>query len=157
MQAATRRATDADAKLLSSLNAEVQAVHARALPWWFKPPDASSFPPAAAAALIAKPDNLVFVAEVESVPAGYAYAEIIRQPETPWRYGYEMVYVHQIGVRAALRRQGVGHALLEAVRSAASEARITLLALDVWTFNEDARAFFLRCGFAPYNERLWTR
>jgi hypothetical protein len=29
--------------------------------------------------------------------------------------------------------------------------------LDVWTFNEDARAFFRSNGFNPYNERLCNR
>src|SRR5512145_1526964 len=32
-----RRATARDAAVLSMLNADVQAIHAAALPWWFKP------------------------------------------------------------------------------------------------------------------------
>jgi ribosomal protein S18 acetylase RimI-like enzyme len=46
---------------------------------------------------------------------------------------------------------------MDAVRSAASERGIALVALDVWAFNEEARAFFRRHGFTPYNERLWNR
>jgi ribosomal protein S18 acetylase RimI-like enzyme len=156
MSAVIRRATNADAELISALNAEVQALHAKALPHWFKPPDAASFPPSTAAALIANPNNFVLVAEVESAPVGYAYAEIVRHPETPWRYAQELVYLHQIGVRAAFRRQGVGQALLAELRAAAGEAGIAHVALDVWAFNQDARAFFRRCGFAPYNERFWS-
>ena len=48
MPATVRRATVADAALLSALNAEVQAIHAAALPGWFKPPGVEAFPPAAA-------------------------------------------------------------------------------------------------------------
>jgi ribosomal protein S18 acetylase RimI-like enzyme len=154
MPITVRRATVADAALLSSLNAEVQAIHAAALPGWFKPPGPEAFPPAAAAALLGNPYNLVLVAQVGAVPVGYVYAGVTRHPETPWRYAYDVVYVHQIGVRAAHRRLGVGAALLAAVRAEAASRNVALLALDVWSFNADARAFFQRQGFAPYNERM---
>jgi GNAT superfamily N-acetyltransferase len=152
-----RRATATDAGLLSTLNADVQAIHAAALPGWFKPPGPESFPPAAAAAVIARSDSLVFLAQSGADAAGYAYAEILRQGETPLRHAYEMVYLHHISVRPAHRRQGVGSALIEAVRSAAGEIGITLLGADIWSFNDAARAFFRRHGFAVFNERLWNR
>ncbi len=60
-------------------------------------------------------------------------------------------------VRPAHGRLGVGSALIGAVRAAASNAGIALVALDVWTFNGKARAFFRRHGFEPYNERMWSR
>ena len=151
MPITVRRATSADAALLSALNAEVQAIHAEALPAWFKPPGPPAFPPA----LVDNPGNLVFVAEVGAEPAGYVYASVTRHAETPWRYAYEMIYIHQIGVRAAHRRRGVGAALIGAVRSEATSRNVALLGLDVWSFNAGARAFFQRQGFAPYNERLW--
>ncbi len=157
MSTIVRRATESDATLISALNADVQAVHAAAVPWQFKVPNAASFPPAEVAALIADPDNLVFLAEVASEPAGYAYAEVVRRPETWFSYAFEMVYLHHISVRPAHRRAGVGTALIDAVRAAANGIGIDLLALDVWSFNEDARAFFRREGFSPYNERLWNR
>jgi ribosomal protein S18 acetylase RimI-like enzyme len=157
MPPAIRKATAADAEAISSLNVDVQALHASALPACFKPPGPTTFPPSAAAALLSKPDNLVFVAEVDSQLAGYAYAEIVRRPETAFRYADEFVYLHHISVRPAYRKQGLGRALMDAVRAAAHERGIDVLALDVWTFNEDARAFFRRQGFSPYNERLWNR
>lgn len=152
MTITVRRATSADAELLSSLNTEVQAIHAEALPAWFKP----AGPPAFASGLVDNPNNLVFVAEVGAEPAGYVYASVSRHAETPWRYAYEMIYLHQIGVRAAHRRRGVGAALIAAVRSEAASRNVALLGLDVWSFNADAKAFFQRQGFAPYNERLWS-
>ena len=68
-----------------------------------------------------------------------------------------MVHLHHISVRPACRRQGVGSGLLDAVRTAAASAGISLITLDIWTFNEASRAFFRRHGFAAYNERLWNR
>jgi ribosomal protein S18 acetylase RimI-like enzyme len=157
MTLVVRPATRADADLISVLNTEVQALHAAAVPWWFKPAGPESFPPEAAAAIVANPVNIVLIAEIDAAPAGYAYAEVVSRPETPWRYAYQTVYLHHIGVLAGYRRQGAGAALLDAVRAAVESRGITLVTLDTWTFNEDARAFFRRHGFAPYNERLWNR
>jgi diamine N-acetyltransferase len=147
-----RRAGIDDAALISSLNVDVQAVHAAGVPERFKPPTPETFPPSEAAALLRQPNALAFIAEIDSAPAGYAYAEKMTQSETSLRHAYEMVYLHHVSVRP-----GVGAALLAAVRAAGSEAGITLIALDVWTFNGDARAFFARHGFTAYNERLWNR
>jgi ribosomal protein S18 acetylase RimI-like enzyme len=157
MAIVVRRATIDDAALISSLNAEVQAIHAAALPWRFKSPGPETFPPSAAANLLASSNNLVFVADIESEPAGYAYAEVIRRAESSFHHAYESIYLHHISVRSAHRRCGVGKHLIEAVRAAGNELGISLLTLDVWSFNDDARAFFHRHGFTPYIERLWSR
>jgi ribosomal protein S18 acetylase RimI-like enzyme len=135
----------------------VQTIHWSALPTRFKPPGPDTFPPTAAAALLAMPDNIVFVAEVEFVAVGYAYAEVVHRPETSFSYADDLVYLHHISVRPSHRKQGVGRALMDALRSAASERGILVFALDVWTFNDDARSFFRRQGFTLYNERLWSR
>src|SRR5215813_9785552 len=152
-----RRAVPADADVISALNADVQAVHAAALPWRFKPPGSETFPPAKAAALLANSNHLGLIADLDGQAAGYAYAEVIRRPETSSQYAYDMIYVHHISVRPEFRRRSVGGALLSAVRAAGRELGIELVALDVWSFNEAAQAFFRRHGFAPYNERLWSR
>jgi diamine N-acetyltransferase len=152
-----RNATERDADTLASLNADVQAIHAAAMPWYFKPPGPDTFPPAAVADVLAHPDNLVLIAEIDGDAAGYAYVQFVRRSETSFHYAHDMVYLHHISVRPAHRRRGVGAALIGAVRAAATDAAIALVALDVWTFNEDARAFFRRHGFAPKSERLWSR
>ena len=124
-----RRATVADAATISALNADVQAVHAAALPWLFKTPSAETSPPATAAAMLARDDVLVYLAYLGDAPS----------------------------VRPSLRGRGIGGALLGAVRQAAEDRDIRQVALDVWSFNERAEAFFRRHGFEAYNERLWLR
>jgi ribosomal protein S18 acetylase RimI-like enzyme len=155
MKVVIREATKADTEAISSLNVDVQAAHASAMPWWFKPAGPDTFPPNVVALLLDDPSNLVFIAEVESSPAGYAYAEIIDRPETSFNYAYQMVYVHHISVRPTHRRQGVGRALLEAVQTAANKRDIRMISLDVWTFNAEARAFFSGSGFKVRSEKLW--
>jgi ribosomal protein S18 acetylase RimI-like enzyme len=67
------------------------------------------------------------------------------------------MYVHQISVRPAARRRGIGRALLDAVKQHGESLGIMTLALDAWSFNEAALAFFQSYGLAPYNVRLWNR
>jgi hypothetical protein len=70
-----RRAIVADAELVSALNADVQAIHAAALPWRFKPPGPESFPPAEASVLLSKSDHLVFIGEVASEAVGRRFLQ----------------------------------------------------------------------------------
>jgi ribosomal protein S18 acetylase RimI-like enzyme len=157
MNIVIRRSIEADAEVLSLLNADVQNLHASALPERFKPLGPDTFPATAARALLARPSNLVFIAEVDSKPAGYAYAEVVRLPDSPFRHAWDEVHLHHISVRPAYRRKGIASLLLDAVRAAAAETGISLVTLQVWTFNEDAQAFFRRQGFTPYMARLWNR
>jgi ribosomal protein S18 acetylase RimI-like enzyme len=152
-----RRATIDDARFLALLNSDVQAIHAAALPWRFKPPSAESFSAAETIALLGNPDNLFFVAQDGNEPAGYVYAEIVRRPETARVYASEMILIHHISVRPGHRRKGIGTALIEATRAAGRDLAIETLALDVWRFNDGAREFFGHQGFNVYIERLWNR
>src|SRR5690348_2623049 len=118
MTIAIRRATVDEAELVSSLNADVQALHAAAQPWLFKPPGPNTFQPADAEALLRTPVHYVFIAEIAGAPAGYAYAEIVRRPETAFHFAHSLIHLHAISVRPEHRRKGVGDALVTAVRSA---------------------------------------
>lgn len=116
-----------------------------------------SFAAADVLALLAKPENRVLLARVGAEPAGYAVAEIMCRPETPLTHAHAMIHVHHLSVAPRFRRRGIGGALLGAVRAAGLDEGIALLTLDVWSFNEPARAFFRQQGLSPYIERLWSR
>jgi hypothetical protein len=65
MNIAIRKATEEDAEILSSLNADVQALHAAALPGWFKTPGPDTFPASVVATLVGSPANFLFIADSE--------------------------------------------------------------------------------------------
>ncbi len=155
MRLSIRRGQESDSEILSSLNADVQRLHAEMMPVRFKPVGPDTFPPDAARALLAKPDNHVFLAEVDGEPAGYVYASIVSVAEGPLVHGWNEVFLHHISVRPQHRRLGIATALLENVRTIAREAGIGLITLQVWSFNEGSQAFFRRHGFSPYMVRLW--
>lgn len=152
-----RPATEEDAPAISALNADVQEIHAQAVPHLFKPPSPETFPPARIAELMADPDNYFFLALEGQEPAGYVYAQIRHLAENSFHYRFDLVHVDQISVRPAHRERGCGTGLLQAVRSLAREKGIETVALDVWTFNTDAFAFFASQGFQCFNERMWMR
>lgn len=151
-----RPATVNDAALIAMLNADVQQVHADALPWRFKQPGPATFTPADAYGLLARPGHSAFLAYVHGAPAGYVLAETVRRAETSSHFAHNMIYVHHISVRPAVRQRGVGRALMDAVKARGKAEGIALLALDAWAFNEPALAFFRRYGLVPYNVRLWA-
>ena len=68
-----------------------------------------------------------------------------------------MVFIHKISVRPGARRQGVGRALLDAVRSHGEALGIELLARDTWAFNTQALPFFKADGLVPYRINLWNQ
>lgn len=67
---------------------------------------------------------------------GYVYLVTQTEPETAWRYAATTATLDQMGDAAA--------------ESGAAEVR-----LNVWAFNDEARAFYRRCGFVAVQERLW--
>lgn len=151
-----QEASEGDAAVISALNADVQRLHSDVHPWRFKEPGPDTFPTHSAAEFIAKPNHFAFLASDEGEAIGYVVAEIRHYPESSKVYAHSMVYVHHISVRPHAQRRGCGQALLAAVKARGEEHGITLLALDTWSFNDQALAFFKKCGLVPYNIRLWT-
>ncbi len=150
-----RIAGPGDAAILSELNADVQKLHAEALPHLFKPPSGDTFPPEMAAEWISQPANYFFIGRAGGVDIGYIFVEIRSQIENSFRRAMDMVYIHHISIRPEYRQMGYGGELMEAAKSLARQKGIATLALDVWSFNRRAQAFFAAQGFANYNERMW--
>ena len=149
-----RVARPADAEMIASLSAEVQAHHAHALPHLFKPVGPNTFPPAAVRELLDDAERIVLVACADSDVVGYASARIERRAETPFRHSMASLCVQWMGVSSRWRRKGVGRALINALRDAAATRDVASLTLDVWAFNTDACAFYAAVGFRPLRQIL---
>lgn len=150
-----REAAPSDAPRIAELAQEVQTLHAAALPATFKPANADTFPPDVIRERMATPDHRFWVAVDGDDVVGYVYATVQLDPESPWRYATTIVMLDQMCVTARCRRRGVGRALVNAVHALAADVGAREVRLNVWTFNEAARAFYRRCGFEPMHERLW--
>ena len=52
-------------------------------------------------------------------------------------------------------KKNFGEILIEAIKALAREKELSLIALDVWSFNIEAHAFFAKQGFTNFNDRMW--
>jgi ribosomal protein S18 acetylase RimI-like enzyme len=97
--------------------------------------------PVSAAAYLADPGVLHWVAEHDGVVLGEVLCHLLRLPHGT---GRELL-LYSIGVREGARRRGVGRALVDAVRRHAADADIA----GVWLLadNPGAEAFYAACGF----------
>jgi ribosomal protein S18 acetylase RimI-like enzyme len=152
-----RLATPNDAETIAALSAIVQQVHVDALPHLFKPPSPETFSASLVRQLLADPDTSIFLGYVNETPAGYLYAQILRREETALRSAWDHLYIHHIAVHQAYQRHGVGQALIQAVLRFATDHGLATIALDVWSFNTTARAFFAAQGFTVYREHMWLQ
>ena len=152
-----RRAAESDTSAIAAIHRQVQALHAAAVPDFFKPPTAEAFAPEFWRERLAQPDVVILVAELEGAVVGYLYADLAPTLATLHTYARARCFIHQIGVDAARRGQGAGSALLAAVKAIARSQGIDLLALTTWAFNAPAVRFFTHAGFDIYNYRMWMR
>lgn len=152
-----RSATASDAAAVAAIAREVHALHAAALPHVFQPPAPSVATPDEMAALLGRPDTLLLVATESDAIVGYAHAESQVAPATPIKRAAALLHVQAMGVSAAHRGRGVGHALLAAIRAAAAARGCDGVSLEVYAFNAAARAFYEREGFAGVRERMELR
>ena len=156
-EATVRRATRDDAAALLPLVREAHALHAAALPWYFRPAGDASLGEAEVQAALSRAGHLWLVARRGQRAVGYASAEERREPPTPYKQASAVLHVHAMAVTAAERGRGVGRVLMAALRAAAAERGLEGLTLEVYAFNERAHAFYAREGFAPLRALLLWR
>jgi ribosomal protein S18 acetylase RimI-like enzyme len=147
-------ATHEDIHSLAILNKEVQNLHAKARPDLFKlDPDLDEMADFFSE-MLDDGDNRIFINRIDGQPVAYLYCQIIRRPGNAFMFPYSVVYIHHIAVKMNLRGRGCGRKLIQAVYQLANDEDIPQVALDVWSFNSNAQAFFNRMGFQTFNHRM---
>ena len=147
-----RRAIPADAADIVRLALEIQDVHVAGHPELFKPGGGESH--ADIASRVTAPGQFYWIATVADDPVGYAYARLVTEPESSWRYASRWLLLDQMGVDARHRSRGIGAALWNAVRETAATEAVSRVVLNVWSFNRDARRFYEQLGFTSFQERM---
>lgn len=93
-------------------------------------------------------DVLAAVADGKIV--GFATVVYVHRPEGPYTLPLDFYHVNEFGVDAAHRRKGVASALVAYMKEDAKKRGLPRLDLDVWAFNESAKAFYDAAGFKTY-------
>jgi ribosomal protein S18 acetylase RimI-like enzyme len=147
-----RPATPLDLEALVSLNHHVQSLHAAAHPALFRGNAPHEETIAAFRKMIEDPAALWLLAETNQ-PAGYLYAQFHDRPQTWFRPAHRICNISHVAVHPSHRRLGIARQLVAALIVEADARGFGRIELDVWSFNQEARATFDRLGFEVFNER----
>jgi diamine N-acetyltransferase len=150
-----RQAVSSDSLLLSSLCVDVQSLHARHHPDFFKMPQSDEFAVSFYDEMLADPAARLFIAEENGQAVGSILCKLIERPENPFIFAMRYLLVDQISVRPAAQGKGIGKALMKQAEVLAKESNVRRIQLDSWGFNTEAHAFFEKMGFVKFNHRFW--
>ncbi len=103
---------------------------------------------------LAEPGSFILIAEQASAPVGYAMVHL-RAASPTWSSSERAAEIETLSVLPETRGQGVGSALLEAVRERLEPLGLGELSLHVLTGNDNATRFYERHGFSPF--ATWLR
>ena len=100
-------------------------------------------------ALFDDPQTPVLVAETEEGRVvGYLFA-VVRKNQNPVFSDFTSLYIDDLFVEKAYRRQSIAAALMKEAEALAARAGCLNITLNVWQFNEGAMAFYRSVGFLP--------
>lgn len=141
-----RSATIEDYPAMALISGEIGQLHHEAHPSLLTP---QALPESAFRKALDDPNSDVVVCVVADEIAGIMIYEIVDQPDTHYIYANRSLVISEFGVAEKHRRKGCGEMLINAAVEAAQARGIGRITLRVWAFNEGARAFYERMGFAP--------
>lgn len=95
-------------------------------------------------------DSDIIVALADDVICGFASVQYILKPKTPFQYERKFYRIEEFCVDEAFRRRGVATAMIDFCKSEAKAKGFERVEIDVWEFNEGARACYEAAGFKVY-------
>lgn len=99
-------------------------------------------------------EKAILVADAEGSVAGYAILHAIHKPETPFMVERRYIDIDEFGVDEARRRQGVGRAMIDFIRSYAAQQGCSHVELNMWEFNQSALRFYESVGFTTFRRYM---
>ena len=91
---------------------------------------------------LARPENVLLVADEGTTPAGYLVAYFLDRVDRP----ESMACLYEIGVSAEHRRRGIGRALIEELQRICREARVMKVWVVASRSNEAAMRLYAGTG-----------
>ena len=152
-----RRAEKRDIPDILKLLVQVDMVHHNGRPDLFRGP-ATKYSAEELEEILKDDQTPVFVLTDEADAHVLGHAFCIMQQQTGSRVltDIKTLYIDDICVDAAARRQHVGRRLYDAVLDYARAAGCYNVTLNVWTCNPAAQAFYESCGMQPQKTCMET-
>ncbi len=151
-----RRADEADIDGILKLLLQVNNVHADIRPDIFIH-DKTKYTADELSELLKDENRPVFVC-VDEAPKvlGYGFC-VLSQQEGTNLIPYKTIYIDDICVDSAARRQGVASLIYDNIMDYARESGCYNVTLNVWTGNDGARAFYEKMGMKPLKTTMEVR
>ena len=144
-----RRAEAVDKPAIHRLLRQVNQLHSDGRPDLFKA-GGQKYTDAELDGILADDSRPVFVARnAEGQCVGYAFCIYQQQPETMNMHPRKTLYIDDLCVDAAARRQGIGQELYAHVLAQAEANDCDSVTLNVWECNAPARRFYEQQGLVP--------
>lgn len=144
------RASDVDA--LAQLEADLDALHAKLAPTFFRKPGvAAGFHFLRA---LSERDALVLVGEDSGRVMGALLARIVDTPADLSLVSTRRLYIESLMVAVPSRRRGIGSRLLAAAERWGRAHGATQVVLTVWDGNEAAETLYARRGYRTLHRVL---
>jgi ribosomal protein S18 acetylase RimI-like enzyme len=142
---------------LCSLFDEVDSLHRTNLPHLFQKPVGRIRDRGYVRGLIADENVGLFVAEAAGQLAGLVCVIVRNSPAVPLFVPRRYAVIDNLVVSKALRRRGIGRALMDRAQQWAEAQGADSVELTVWAFNEEALAFYRRLGFETASRTMAKR
>ena len=150
-----RAARHEDVETCFALYSEVQELHVARRPDLFKRPELDDNFRRLVAEAIDADHKGILLAWHDTHAVGMVIYEFTRlDPTGVYLIDRPILWLESVAVTAAYRGKGCGKAMMDLLRRFAVESGVTVLALETWHFNDAARAWFERQGFATYSHTM---
>ena len=140
-----RKMTEGDYDSVDAMMRELHTMHAAARPDMYKPVE-HPYSREEFCRRGVSSDWICIIAEDGGTPVGFCFVEL---QKSAFMSRELFAYMHDIYVVPAARRQRIGTMMYRIVEREARERGALRLDLCVWSFNEDALAFYRRMGLSP--------
>ena len=88
----------------------------------------------------------LYVAKIENIVVGYTLL-LTKRYDWPGAVSRKVMVIDELCVHESCRNQGIGKVMMEDIHALAKAFRCTDLQLGVYPQNDDAVAFYQKCGF----------
>jgi len=152
--ATVRRANTEDRPAIEALWREVDRVHARLQPGFFRLAGGSPRTNTFLMDALHDQDEIVLLAIADGAAVGLVHAQIYDTPATPTLKPCRRAHIEDLVVTRSWRRRGLGRQLMAAAASWARANRAQQIVLTVWEGNLAARRFYDALGYRDVSRTL---
>lgn len=153
MSVIIRRAMVDDAEGILALLEQVEAIHQKGRPDLFKE-HGTKYTITELFEIMTDADRPIFVAADGARVVGYIFGVITETKNSTMLVDMKTIHLDDVCIDESCRGAGIGGMLMEHVTEWAKSIGCTRMDLDVWEFNDGARRFYEKYGFATQKRRM---